>query len=272
VLSGHKSNIGCLAFSGDSRILATGSYDKSVRLWDIATASAKGDPLAHPSAPVAAVALSADGRTLATAAQDRVIRCWDTTTGQPIAKELQGREPGQVRSLAFSPDGLLLSEGVRLWDTTTARDAPAMAALEATEKARRAALPGVTRFSPDGRTLARAESGLELWDVATGRLRSDLPTGPIAAMAVSPDSRLVATAGPGGNIRIWAAASGRLLLTACVAGSGSRWLSWTPDGNYTGSADAASLVRWRVGDRLVPASEFEAERRRPEAIAASLAE
>jgi WD40 repeat protein len=123
--------INSAAFSPDSRLLATCSVDRTVRVWRV-------DPLTLSSPPggegrvrgcqvlqghtdeVFAVAFHPDGTRLATAGRDRAIWLWDLERGEVVA-----RLPGHtsyVWSLAFSPDGTTLASGsgdftVRLWDT-----------------------------------------------------------------------------------------------------------------------------------------------------------
>lgn len=103
-------------------------------------------------------------------------------------------------SLAFSPDGNTLvtaSSGnglVKTWDAHTGRP---QADLNA---GGRAAAPV---FSPDGRTLAVSTgSGVQLWDLTTGRVRSTLPTRSPSAVAFSPDGRTLAI-GTGGSAELW---------------------------------------------------------------------
>jgi WD40 repeat protein len=131
--SGHEETVFKAAFSPDSRLLATCSRDRTVRLWQI-------DPLTLPSPPspggegrvrgcqvlrghtheVCAVAFHPDGTRLASAAADGVIWLWDVARGKEVVR-LPGHR-GVVWSLAFSRDGATLASGgvdgtVRLWDT-----------------------------------------------------------------------------------------------------------------------------------------------------------
>src|SRR5436305_1648010 len=79
-LDGHSDAVNAVAFSQDSKLLASASWDMTVRLWDPAT-GATLQTLAGHSGVVEAVAFSQDGKLLASASQDRTVRLWDPATG-----------------------------------------------------------------------------------------------------------------------------------------------------------------------------------------------
>jgi WD40 repeat protein len=106
-----------LAFSPDSSRLASASYDKSVKVWDLKDGKELFTLRGHTE-PVNGLAFSADGRRLATAGWDSSVRVWNAAAGQE-AQTLTGHKQ-LVRSVAFSPDGRLLASAgadqtIRLW-------------------------------------------------------------------------------------------------------------------------------------------------------------
>ncbi|MCG9134586.1 hypothetical protein J5I95_23225 [Candidatus Poribacteria bacterium] len=115
-LTGHTDRIWYIVFSPDGYTLASCSFDKTVRLWDVETGTLKHTLKGHKDT-VRHIAFTVDGQTLASASDDSTIRLWNVETGTHYAT-LTGHRRG-VYNLIFSNDGKTLvsqdSNDIRLW-------------------------------------------------------------------------------------------------------------------------------------------------------------
>ncbi|MFD9871043.1 XRE family transcriptional regulator [Streptomyces niveus] len=270
-LTGHTENVNAVAYSGDSRTLATASTDGTTRLWDItdphgprtrATLSGHTEKVSH-------AAFSPDGHTLATASWDDTARLWDLTdrgtAGSRRSTVLRGHT-GDVNAVAFSPDGDTLGTAstdgsVRLWDVTDPRRPRATATLRA-DTATNTATVSVA-FSPDGRTLAAGgfDRTVRLWTLDTsGNARASATlTGHTAAVswvAFAPDGKTLASASWDRTVRLWSLdGPGRPLRLATVTGhtDGLRSVAISADGRTLATASLDHTVGvWDIGDPRHP--------------------
>jgi RNA polymerase sigma factor (sigma-70 family) len=114
---GHTDEPLCAAFSPNGDLLASGSGDKTARLWDAFTGKAKGTLTGHTGA-IVVVEFAPDSKLLATGGKDGTVKLWEVATGKEKAT-LKGHDV--VRCLAFSPDGKTLASGgddqtIKVWD------------------------------------------------------------------------------------------------------------------------------------------------------------
>ncbi|KAH2020788.1 hypothetical protein KXV43_002564 [Aspergillus fumigatus] len=169
-LEGHSHWVWSVAFLQDGQLLASGSDDKTIKLWDPATGALKHTLEGH-SDSILSVAFSEDGQLLASGSDDETIKLWDPTTSA-LKHTLEGQSDS-ILSVAFSEDGQLLASGsrdktIKLWDPTTG--------------ALKHSLEGHTdwvrsvAFSRDGQLLASGshDKTIKLWDPTTGALKHTL--------------------------------------------------------------------------------------------------
>ncbi|KAL6696397.1 WD40-repeat-containing domain protein, partial [Trichoderma pleuroticola] len=118
-LRGHHNYIHCLAFSPKGNILASGSYDEAVFLWDVRAGRLMRSLPAH-SDPVSGIDFCRDGTLVVSCSTDGLIRVWDTMTGQCLRTLVHEDNPA-VTNVCFSPNGRFilafnLDNCIRLWD------------------------------------------------------------------------------------------------------------------------------------------------------------
>ncbi|GAA4003160.1 WD40 repeat domain-containing protein [Streptomyces plumbiresistens] len=270
-LLGHTGAVYLTSFSPSGHTLATASYDRTVRLWDVRNPTHPkplGKPLTGHTSWVSSAVFSPDGSTLATAGDDGTVRLWDVQDPlHPIllGKPLTGHE-GTIYLLAFSPDGRTLASAgedrtVRLWDMADPDRPKALGALTGHTAAVRA-----VAFSPDGRTLATGgdDDTVRLWNTADPRRPKRVGpvltghTGLVHSVAFSPDGQTLASGSADDTVRLWDVADpGRAeALGGPLTGhTGAVWsVAFSPDGQTLAAASADSTASlWNVSDPAFPA-------------------
>jgi len=103
---GHRDSVFCLAFDPTGRVLASGSKDTTVILWEVPTFRPRIVLSGRHTRAVLALAFSPDGQRLATAGADGSLRIWNVATGTQI-QERPGnvQQPVPINTISFSPDG-----------------------------------------------------------------------------------------------------------------------------------------------------------------------
>lgn len=241
-LTEHRSIIRGVALSGNGLVLATGSYDKTIKLWNTYNGLVLYT-FTNRQGTITSVALSANGLMLASGGDDQTIKLWNARLGRPI-RTLTGHKE-TVTSVALSTDGLILASGsddrtVKLWETLTGKCLRTMAEHSGAVKS--------VALSADGLTLASGsdDQTIRLWDAQTGKCLHEL-TGhmdTIKSVALSADGLVLATTGSWDRmIKVWNVRTGQCLLTLTDAVSS---IALSADGLVLASNNADTITLWNV--------------------------
>jgi WD40 repeat protein len=181
-------------------ILASGSEDRTIKLWDTYTGQHLRTLNGHKDA-VFSVIFSPDGRTLFSGSLDGTIKLWDIRTGQ-CRQTLQGHNGG-VWSLTLSLDGQLLISGsqdqtIKLWDVYTLQCIKTLSGHSSWIRC--------CAISPDKQILVSgsADGIIKRWQVNTGECHETLPahTGPVLSVAFERNGHF-ASSGADALVKLW---------------------------------------------------------------------
>jgi WD40 repeat protein len=250
-LKAHGGWVSSLAFSPSGQ-LASGSWDRTVKFWDLATGH-EVHAVADKMKQVQAIAFTRDGKLLAAEDTSDTVAIFDAATGArirelPTDKSVPSVGISWVYSIAFSPDGRWLASAVddktvRIWDVATGTK------IRDLTGPRRPVV--YAAFSPNGELVATGndEKSIQLWNVASGAPTSTL-TGHkkvINAVAFSPDGKFLASASADKTIRLWDTATGKHIRTFSSHQAAVSSISFSPDGRWLASGSWDKTVRiWNV--------------------------
>jgi hypothetical protein len=241
VLTGHEGSVACLAFTNDSHSLLSGSWDHTLRRWDIATGKQTGTYDGHENVVYCVVALPG-GRYALSGGDDRVLKLWDLASPHAV-REFKGHA-GEIWSVATFPDGKTalsasLDATMRLWNVEDATTTGVfrgdtrilcVAIVPGGKVAVSGAKQALQSWNIDDQSLIRQFAGhqadvkavvalpngremlsgsddttLRLWELSSGRElhRFEEHKGRITALAISEDGRLALSGSDDRTAKVW---------------------------------------------------------------------
>jgi len=257
----HATRVTAVTWSPDSTRIASASYDKTVRIWNVSTGDNLFTYRGH-SDRVLSVAWSPDGKRIASASTDRTVQVWDAATGNRIFTHA-GHTSRQVNAVAWSPDGkLIVSAGddntVQIWDVATGNRI-------VTYRDHTDCVTAVA-WSPDGKRIASGSNDrtVRVWDPGKdtkqniftyllspyrGNYLYQRHKGRINAVTWSSDSRRVASASADRTVHVWDATTGRDVLISAKRSSAVNAVVLSPDGKRVASGSNDKTVQiWNTLD------------------------
>ncbi|KAG0049189.1 hypothetical protein BGZ83_005992 [Gryganskiella cystojenkinii] len=240
-LQGHEDSVFSLAYSTESDKIVSGSFDKTVRLWDVKTGLTCHVFKGH-SKKVNSVAYSPTRKQIASCSDDRTIKLWDACTGL-ILHTLDGHDDNVV-SVVYSPLGNEVASGshdntVRLWFVETGQIHHVFKGHENKVKS--------VAFSPTRNQIASGsyDGTVRVWDTEAGEPSLTLTghEGVVQTVVYSPSGDMIAAAGNGKTVKLWDSQTGKLRRTLDGHSLTVFSLAFSPSGEQIASGSSDRSVR-----------------------------
>ncbi|RAL07840.1 WD40 repeat-like protein [Aspergillus homomorphus CBS 101889] len=210
-LEGHNDSVRSIVFSHDSKILASASYDKTIKLWDTDSGTCLQTLEGH-DALVFSIVFSHNSKLLASASGDNTVKLWDTDSGACL-QTLEDHD-ASVWSVVFSHNSKLLASAsgdntVKLWDTDSGTCLQTLKGHDAWVHC--------IVFSHNSKLLASAsgDKTIKLWDTNSSACLQRLEghDASVFSIVFSHESKLLASASGDNTVKLWDTDSGACLQT-----------------------------------------------------------
>ena len=227
VIKGHSDKVRGIAVTPDGRKCVSGSWDKTLKVWDLASGKCIATMRGHADY-VGGVAVTSDGRTILSASKDKTIRVWDLASGKCIFV-LEGHASGVYR-VAVTPDArtaVSCSEDrtLKVWDLVSAK---CIATLEG-----HAGEVASVDITPDGRKAVSCSNDktLKIWDLASGKCIATLSghADYVRDVAVTPNGLNIISCSDDKTLKVWDLATGMCIATLEGHASTVYGVAVTPD-------------------------------------------
>ena len=236
--AGHQAHIRSISFHPNRQIVATSSWDGSVRLWNVGSGEAV-DTLEY-SAPIIALSFTPDSGGLRLCTDSRTAKTWDLTTA--TRKTNLDAKQGTYRSVAFHPKDAILAviarRTIELWNLQLGQ-------LKANMEIPGRARPKFITYSHDGHWLAAVSSrGVDIWDMRVATVLHQFRVHGGIRATFSSDDRILAVA-TWSDIQLWEVLKGEKISELPKEWGHVQAMTFSPDNQWLAADDL--LVRAGVG-------------------------
>jgi WD40 repeat protein len=243
----HDSRINGISFNPDKRLLATASFDKTVKLWNL-RGSVAFDEIAilkgHTGC-VNTVLFSPDSNFLASAGADCSVKLWNLKTRNCVST-LTGHNDW-IWTLAISPNSELVASGsddqsAKIWDVKSQR---CIASFDKHSGGISSVL-----FAQEGKALITGckNGTIYIWNIETGVCQCSWSsdTNFLMALALSPSGNELVSSGRDKELKVWSLATGECLNILKGHTDGIRAISFSSDGNLVSGSFDQSIKVWNI--------------------------
>ena len=255
ILEGHTAEVLSLDFSPDGNLIASGSVDNTMRIWDVRQARLMRTMHGHPF-PVLSLKFTPNGSFIVTGSTDGIGRIWRVSNGDLVG-DLQGHA-GWLNSLDISLDGGLIATcaddyTVRVWRFMDAKQ------IQTIDEGM--SIVSQVAFTPGGKELAWAENNGDV------RVRSldgswlhviQKSHSPASSLAITPDAEILVSGHSDGKLKVWDLEDGTLLYELSGHSDHVSSLVFSPDGNWllSGSKDGKARI-WQFSNKgSIPQAKY----------------
>jgi WD40 repeat protein len=265
-----------ICFSHNGKILAQGSEDHTIKLWDVSSGKLSKKLSGH-TAGITSLSFSSDGRYLASGSDDNYFKLWQVNTGKILWSVFS---PGFFDNIvAFSPDdkyvalaskpsGIIGEENlIILVESSTGKIIRSF----------NEHYYGVNSisFSSDGSLIASGndDKTIKISDVSTGEIIKILEGHQLPVISVNflpiPNRKYLVSSSEDGTVRLWNVETGKE-IAMFVSFTDGEWVTITPEGYYDASANGDKYLNVRIGNRVYGIESYRETFFRPDLVKLAL--